>query len=369
MSAPGSGASVSPEPAAPPRSAATATKHPLAKRPSELAQRHLAGLAPKRLAGLTAERPVAFFLHGIGDALLALPALRALAELFPGRLAFACDEAAREVLASSVRVGRFVPIEPAFSGGSNDPRTTSFDAEALAARLGGCDLFVSLVPWRSPSLERLLARLDPRMTIGMADGYDTAVRRSHNRHAFDFAFALPRALDPSLEVERFAGPPALDAAAVCEAEAILELLPPGTRVLAVHVESTERKSLSEGWLQETLDGFLSSRPDFWALTLGARPRPGGAMRAMRVAPCEGLALAPSMALVRSSVLFLGVDSCMLHAADLFRTPAVALFGPTRASEFGVRFAAHRVVDGGGSMAAVAPAAAADALGALLAEGA
>ena len=35
--------------------------------------------------------PVVFFANGIGDTVLALPALRALAALFPGRLSLVCD--------------------------------------------------------------------------------------------------------------------------------------------------------------------------------------------------------------------------------------------------------------------------------------
>jgi ADP-heptose:LPS heptosyltransferase len=71
--------------------------------------------------------------------------------------------------------------------------------------------------------------------------------------------------------------------------------------------------------------------------------------------------------VRSADAFLGVDSCMLHAADLFRVPSVGLFGPTRPSEFGLRFARHRIADGRGSMAALTPDVAAASLDELLAE--
>ena len=155
-------------------------------------------------------KPVAFLFHGIGDALLALPALRALEGLFPDRLALVCDGVAHEVLGPSLQVRRVALLKPAYEeAGSNDPRIVSFDAAGVAAELDGCDLFISLVPWRSPSLDALIERLRPHATIGMAEGYDVGVRRSPERHAFDFAFALPRILEGSLRVERFSAPPAL----------------------------------------------------------------------------------------------------------------------------------------------------------------
>jgi ADP-heptose:LPS heptosyltransferase len=49
-------------------------------------------------------------------------------------------------------------------------------------------------------------------------------------------------------------------------------------------------------------------------------------------------------LVADADLFLGVDSSMLHAADLARVPGMGIFGPTSAATWGFRFAAHRHVD-------------------------
>jgi len=56
-----------------------------------------------------------------------------------------------------------------------------------------------------------------------------------------------------------------------------------------------------------------------------------------------------MAIVEEADLFLGVDSCMLHVADLNRIPGVGLFGPTSAKTFGFRFSEHKHIDGNGRM--------------------
>jgi hypothetical protein len=64
----------------------------------------------------------------------------------------------------------------------------------------------------------------------------------------------------------------------------------------------------------------------------------------RVIPYRGLPLDPTMNLIASADLFLGIVSCVLHAADLARVPGVGLFGPTRAAIRGFRFAPHRHLD-------------------------
>ncbi len=43
---------------------------------------------------------------------------------------------------------------------------------------------------------------------------------------------------------------------------------------------------------------------------------------------------------------MGIDSCMLHAADLARVPGVGLYSPTQPAIWGFRFAPHRHVYGG-----------------------
>jgi len=61
----------------------------------------------------------------------------------------------------------------------------------------------------------------------------------------------------------------------------------------------------------------------------------------RIFDVSGIPLELSFALLSVADLFLGVDSCMLHAADLFRVPGVGIFGPTNTQKWGFRFAPHK----------------------------
>jgi ADP-heptose:LPS heptosyltransferase len=74
-----------------------------------------------------------------------------------------------------------------------------------------------------------------------------------------------------------------------------------------------------------------------------------------------------MGLVGEADLFVGVDSCMLHVADLFRVPGVGLFGPTRPRQWGFRFGLHRHVVTEGDMSEIREDEVLGALEAVLAE--
>jgi len=68
----------------------------------------------------------------------------------------------------------------------------------------------------------------------------------------------------------------------------------------------------------------------------------------RIAPVN-LPLDACFALLRDSQLFLGVDVCHLHAADLFRVPGVALFGASTSRRWGYKFCKHRHLQSSGNM--------------------
>src|SRR5262249_37867678 len=54
-----------------------------------------------------------------------------------------------------------------------------------------------------------------------------------------------------------------------------------------------------------------------------------------------LPLGHALALTATADLFVGVDSCFLHAADLARVPSVGLFFATEPHEFGTQWSHHR----------------------------
>jgi hypothetical protein len=119
---------------------------------------------------------------------------------------------------------------------------------------------------------------------------------------------------------------------------------------------------------QLLDLFLRRHPDFFALVLGCTDMQlDVGDYGERVIPAYGLPIATSATLVGGSDLFVGIDSSMLHAADLFRVPGVGIFGSTSPHEWGFKFSPHRHVYASGKMSMLREGAVLEALEDLLAE--
>ncbi len=298
---------------------------------------------------LDAKHPVALFRNGFGDHLLSLPALRALAALFPGKLTLICQPHCADIFFRELAVCRFIETDFKLGGGGR-----LFDADAVADAVGECDLLLSLNPWHSVSVDRLLRRLSPAASVGFSPAFKKALSLNNRKHSADLAFDVVRSLGGSARIEDFAAPPALTPEGVEMARKLRALFPGPLRVLAVHADTKPDKMWDPGRLIRVLDEFLERHEDFVVFIVGAREHGLNTGRHKEyVISCCGLPLAISLALVGQADLFLGVDSCLLHAADLFRVPGVGLFGQAgKAAEFGFRFGPHRHVCGSGSMASI-----------------
>jgi ADP-heptose:LPS heptosyltransferase len=289
--------------------------------------------------------PAVIFGNALGDHLLALPALRALASVFPSRLSLICMPGFRRVFFSDLRLRSVCEVEMRRRG-----RQRVFDAAAVAKRIGKCDLFLSLNPWRSASLDRLVTLLSPAFSVGFSPAFQVALAKtsggSHTsafmRHGADSAFRVPTYLDSCLRLEDFAVPPRLPAGVSARVRQFLRANAAGKRVLAIHNETKPQKRWPRERLSKLVSAFLERHPDFVVFMLDFRkPRRKGGEFEDRIIHPRGLPLPYAFAVLRESDLFLGVDSCMLHAADLFRIPGVGVFGPTEPRRWGFRFARHR----------------------------
>jgi ADP-heptose:LPS heptosyltransferase len=287
---------------------------------------------------LDAESPVVFFANGIGDAILALPALRALTSLFNGRLTLIGHAGSHNVLFRELKTKRQL-----FLAGGSKCHWQREEINDLAASVGYCDLFLGLVPWQSPSLSYLIERLRPSKTIGFFTEYDVAVPRDYTKHSAQLSFDAVRVIEPDCSFYEYADPPLYPAKSTELAEGVRKSLRKGTRILSVHPETVPEKIWDLNRLAAVLDNAFSSHPDLLVLLISyeeiSLPLSRPADRE-RVIACRGLALIDALCLVNHSDYFLGVDSSMLHAADFGLVPGVGLFGPTSAREFGFILGPH-----------------------------
>ena len=108
----------------------------------------------------------------------------------------------------------------------------------------------------------------------------------------------------------------------------------GERILFLHPETGPERQWPRERFAWVVARFLAERPDYRVIVSSLAPIDLGANGGRVVRIDDHLEL--TLALMRYVDLFLGVDSCFLHAADLFRTPGVALFGPTKPRHWGFR---------------------------------
>ena len=290
--------------------------------------------------------PVVFFSNGLGDTILALPALRALQTLFGRGLKLVCDAGPHELILSELRVEKV----PTMMRRNVPDWTREFDVDKVAAEIRQCDFFISLVPWQSVSLKQLVVRLTPVDSIGMFADYTICIPRDFTKHAADLSFDIPKRLDASLRFEDFCQPPRLSSRSRKIADRVRRLIPSDHRILVVHADTGANKMWPPRRFVEVLDSFLEIHPDFVCLAVGSARQPlDGGTHGDRVVPCYGLALDASMRIVELADIFLGVDSSMLHAADFFRIPSVGLFGETSPVEFGFRLTPVGIICKGRTM--------------------
>lgn len=293
---------------------------------------------------LDAQHPVAIFANGFGDCLLTLPALRAAASLFPGRLTLVCPPGIASLFFADLPLGAVCGCEM-----RQVPQGRTFDAVGLSKRLAGCDLLMSFnTTWHSPDVTLLLELLSPAESVGFFPDFRVVLPRDSDKHSADLAFDVPRRLSPILRLEDFAAPPVFPAKAHQLARQIRAFVPAGARMLVVHADTKPEKMWPAGRFVAVLDEFLGRHPEFIAFVVGSGGLPLDAGRhGKRVMLCYDLPLAVSLALTGEADLFLGIDSCMLHVADFFRVPGVGIFGPTSCAEWGFRVGPHRHVCGDG----------------------
>jgi ADP-heptose:LPS heptosyltransferase len=300
---------------------------------------------------LAARAPALLFFNGIGDHLISLPAVRALAEIFGGRLRFICHTDAPELFFSDVPAGGWIRIPGFWKHGGE----VAFDADAVAEALGVCDALLSLNRSFTQSVARLMGLTKPKCSVGFCGPFAASLSLRHDIHAAHAAFDLARFLCPDLNISAFAHPPCLPRAAHSAALELRTRLSGNARLVTVHVESGAGKGWPPLSLAEFLRMFLSRHPRHVAMVIGEKDI--GIQHLVSegvVVSGAGLPLAVSLALVSHSDLFIGVDSCMLHVADLFRVPGVGIFGPTRCSEFGFLFSPHRHVSSDFGVTRVSP---------------
>ena len=283
-----------------------------------------------------AHSAVVFFTNGIGDRILNLPALRALADFFQEGMKLVTTTKRGDIIYSDLHGVTMVVVPTRMIDGCH-----RFDPLEVITQIPECDFFISLVPYFSADIRTLLETWKLKRSIGFFENFSEHLTLDFHKHSSDLAFDVPRFLNPNYELRQFSAPPKLPEAAWEMARRLLGHLPEGSRILALHGETLKEKMWVTERFQELSDALLPRHPDLYILVVGLHsPVLDRSRHGDRIIPLYGAPLAVSMAAVAQADFFLGVDSCMLHVADIFRVPGIGLFGPTDPAEFGFKFGPH-----------------------------
>lgn len=283
-----------------------------------------------------AKRPVVIFAGAIGDHLLIIPALRALDYLFPGKLEFVCFPRRWHAYYGDIKFAKVYE-----QGVIWDGEAYNIDTDNLAQNLAGADLVMCFTSWYHESLIQLLKIIQPAHSLGYFSFYETMVPRNFEQNTADLNFDLVNLIDPDLNLTDFGYAPAFSAKHRWRAKQLREELPNGFKMLAVHADTKPEKMWDPENFVEVLNLFLGRHPEYVAVVVGETDL--GLQKGKhsdRIFTHFNLPQLTALSLIGEADLFLGVDSCMLHSADLFGIPGVSLFGPVNPIQWGFRFSRY-----------------------------
>ena len=282
------------------------------------------------------EHIVLFFCNGIGDAFMALPAMRALRKLFKKRITLICPEPHENWWYNELMFDEILPIS--FKLFDNH---IEFNFHSLHQKVINVDIVISLITCESQSLNKLLKLWNPAFSCGFIGQYSFALKNYKTMNMFMAYFELVKLIGFSAVITDFSCPVQVPQHAIDTAKLFLEsLISPGDKMLSLHMETKQNKMWNNNYLQPLLNQFLLEFPNYKVIIVGLHEMQLTNDEQQRVVSFFGFDLAIVSAIVSCSDVFLGVDSCMLHLADLARIPSIGLFGPTSCQRFGFYFTHH-----------------------------
>ena len=276
-----------------------------------------------------------FHHNGIGDYVMSVPAMRALAHLAPPPVHIVCGAVDASFLYEGTRATRIVrtPVRCGYFAHRLDPASVTDLSPPY-------DWFISLAHWMSADILRLRERSRARWSAGLFPHFDLRPQFDVHTpvvHEVDRIFSLAAAFDAGASLVDWMQPLPLPSDSVRFAADFAATVPAGSTLLAVHAETRPEKIWPFDRLDAALATVMDERPGIVPVILNTPPERLPRTAGNPTARFVGFAaLTDAMALTATCDCFLGVDSCMLHVADLYRRPGVALFGPTDPAQYGYR---------------------------------
>jgi hypothetical protein len=307
-----------------------------------------------------AQRPLATLYALSGGVLMAVPTLRALGERFTfEQVVVACSPSIEHV--GILRSIGFTQIHPllapvAAPATGDQPCTQTFHIEPLLSLGRDCDLLINLTlnEFGGDSFSAL-ARQIGIPSIGFHAEADHVIGTRVHMHEMDRFFEAHRVFDRRAHLSGFARFPHRPDAGPLWTR-LREAIGP-RRLVALHADTKGNKMWPIEHWADWLQRLWEAEPDTQVALLGHPASAAASAFATddRLHDCRDLPLTANFEVVAMADVFVGVDSCMLHAADLCRVPVVGIFTHRYPpAGYGARFADSGSLEGANPPCDVAP---------------
>jgi ADP-heptose:LPS heptosyltransferase len=273
-----------------------------------------------------------FFINGLGDHFVVLPALRALVATFPNECVLVTGHGVSELLFTEMEFSQVIKVK--FEPTHEDPH--NFDFKSVAVQVGRVDIFVSLSSWCTQALLHLRDLVAPGISVGVCGPFDLVIEGQAGMHMAEQFFEVARVFNSSLVIEEFSQPiPLPDRSSELAFE--LRALLSNRRLLVVHPEpSVTQKRWQTERFSKLIRMLIDSDKTLFVLVVTRGPAFFEEDFGHSFLQVAGANLPIFLGAISAADFFIGVDSVGLHIADCFNVLGVALFGPTDPKQWGFR---------------------------------
>ncbi len=271
------------------------------------------------------------FYNGIGDAILALPALRAIAK-FVGDFRLVCPAGAPYQFIFSEFAKHLVPCPVNLA--------ESFSPEDLWAILGRPPRVIFLTTWRNSSFDKWESFARGRILTFGPIVYSKRGLGASPEHYFDLYMSLSAQITSDKNLSNYAYAHQPDVVRTIPSFA-LTLTDRLKMPWVFHAETRREKMISPQFWNALTSLVLSSTTSDIVFVGNfdvskAHRGSGRVFQSRRHFPlCAHL--------VSRASVFIGIDSCFLHYADLQGAPCIGIFTSTDPAYWGPRLSARRAV--------------------------
>ncbi|MBS7566948.1 hypothetical protein KHS38_21260 [Mucilaginibacter sp. Bleaf8] len=284
--------------------------------------------------------PYLLFSDGIGDCFFNLPAMRALSEFFEGRLTLICTKGIADLFFRDLSLRRIIEIPNVVV-----PDNRKEAVEICKREITSCDLFIYINPYFFTELLDLIDYLDTE-TMGYFEPFKIQVPMDQEKHSLISHFNFSLYFNNQLNLTEYSYPPTYKFSDGDIAKRIIDSIPPDNKLLIVHPDTTkEFKTWAYPNYNTLFDMILDRYPLYIIMLVGNSVlNTENCLYKDRIFSAADLPLEINLDLIKHAGVFIGIDSCFLHAADFFRIPSVGIFANEYSSRrYGLALTQHHHV--------------------------